>query len=263
MASTEYEGRRVVVTGSSSGIGRALASALVDLGAEVHGTALSGTGEDLASFRALDLTDPASIDAAVSGIGGRVDALFNCAGATPMLAPADVVAVNFLGTRLFTERVMDAMSAGGAVVSVSSNGGYAWRKRAALIREFVDVPTFEGGLAWFEEHRDEAGHAYRFAKEALTVWTMLQSARLIRRGIRINAASPGSVQTPMLEAIEAVSPSEALAAVEQPIGRRSTAEEQVGPLLFLNSDAASYVNGVDLPVDGGYWAVQSVEGRLH
>jgi NAD(P)-dependent dehydrogenase (short-subunit alcohol dehydrogenase family) len=259
----EYRGRRVVVTGSSSGIGQALARALVGLGAEVHGAALSGTGEQLASFRVLDLTDPASIDAAVADVGGRVDALFNCAGATPMIAPADVVAVNFLGTRLLTERVLDRISPGGAVVSVSSNGGYAWRRRDALIREFVDVPTFEGGLAWFEQRREEAGHAYRFAKEALTVWTMLESARLIRRGIRINVVSPGSVQTPMLEAIEAVSPPAALAAVEQPIGRRSTPEEQVGPLLFLNSDAASYVNGADLPVDGGYWAAQTVEGRLH
>ena len=67
----------------------------------------------------------------------------------------------------------------------------------------------------------------------------------------------------MLDAIEAVSPAAALAAVEQPIGRRSTPEEQVGPLLFLNGDSASYVNGVDLPVDGGFWAAQSVSGRLH
>jgi NAD(P)-dependent dehydrogenase (short-subunit alcohol dehydrogenase family) len=258
-----YRGRRVVVTGSSSGIGRALARSLVDRGAEVHGAALDGGGDGLASSHVLDLTDPASIEAVVAGIGGRVDALFNCAGATPMIDPADVVKVNFLGTRLLTERVLDLVPSGGAVVSVSSNGGYAWRRRAAFLREFVEVPGFEAGLAWFQERREEAGHAYRFAKEALTVWTMLESARLVRRGVRINVVSPGSVQTPMLEAIEAVSPRAALEAVEEPSGRRSTPDEQVGPLLFLNSDAASYVNGVDLPVDGGFWAAQSMSGRLH
>jgi NAD(P)-dependent dehydrogenase (short-subunit alcohol dehydrogenase family) len=258
-----YRGRRVVVTGSSSGIGQALARALVGLGAEVHGAALSGAGEGLAAFHSLDLTNPDSIETAVSSIGGRVDALFNCAGATPMVDPVDVVKVNFLGTRLLTEQVLDLMAPGGAVVSVSSNGGYAWRRRSGLIREFVEVPSFEEGTAWFEAHREEAGHAYRFAKEALTVWTMLRSAHLIGREIRINVVSPGAVQTPMLEAIEAVTRPEAVAAVEQPIGRRSTPDEQVGPLLFLNSDAASYVNGVDLPVDGGFWAVQSIEGRLH
>lgn len=257
-----YRGRRVVVTGSSSGIGQALARALVGLGAEVHGAALSGAGEGLAAFHSLDLTNPDSIETAVSSIGGRVDALFNCAGATPMIDPAAVVAVNFLGTRLLTERVLELMPAGGAVVSVSSNGGYGWRRRRDFIRAFVEVPTFAEGLAWFEARREEAGHAYRFAKEALTVWTMLQSAQSVRRGVRINAVSPGAVRTPMLDAIEAVSSPEAIDVVAQPIGRRSTPEEQVGPMLFLNSDRASYVNGVDLPVDGGFWAAETLAGRL-
>ncbi|SEO48881.1 coniferyl-alcohol dehydrogenase [Trujillonella endophytica] len=258
-----YRGRRVVVTGASSGIGRALARALVDLGAEVHGAALTGSGEGLASFRELDLADPASIEEAEAGLGGPVDVLFNCAGVVPMLDPDVVVAVNFLGTRLLTERMLERMGPGGAVVNVSSNGGFAWRTRSAFVREFVGTPTFEAGLAWYAAHREEAGHAYRFAKEALTVWTMLASAELIGRGIRMNVASPGSVQTPMLAAIEAVTPAAALAAVEQPSGRRSTPEEQVGPLLFLGSDAASYVTGADLPVDGGFWAAQTVAGRLH
>jgi NAD(P)-dependent dehydrogenase (short-subunit alcohol dehydrogenase family) len=263
MNHSEYQGSRVVVTGSSSGIGRALSDALVHRGAEVHGAALTGPGEGLASFTALDLADPSSIDAAVAGIGGHVDALFNCAGATPIADPEHVVAVNFLGTRLLTEQVLSLMSSGGAVVSVSSNGGFGWRRRQAFIREFVEVPTFADGLAWFQERREEAGHPYLFAKEALTVWTMMQSAQLIRHGLRINVVSPGAVRTPMLEAADAVTPRERSEAVLQPIGRSSSPEEQVGALLFLNSDAASYVNGVDLPVDGGYWAARSMAGDLH
>jgi NAD(P)-dependent dehydrogenase (short-subunit alcohol dehydrogenase family) len=252
----------VVVTGSSSGIGQATARALVAGGAEVHGAALGGSGEELASFRQLDLSDPVSIDDVVAGIGGRVDALFNCAGATPMIDPLEILKVNFLGTRLFTERVVALMSAGGAVVSVSSDGGYTWRRKRSLLLEFVENPTFDEGVTWYRKHQEEAGHAYAFGKEALDVWTMQQSAELIRRGIRINTVSPGAVQTPMLEAIEKVFPAEMLDAVTHPIGRRSTPDEQVGPLLFLNSAGASYVNGVDLQVDGGFWAAQSVAGRL-
>jgi NAD(P)-dependent dehydrogenase (short-subunit alcohol dehydrogenase family) len=84
----------------------------------------------------------------------------------------------------------------------------------------------------------------------------------IKRGIRINTSSPGAVQTPMLEAIEVAFGPAAIAATEQPSGRRSSPEEQAGPLLFLNSESASYVNGADLAVDGGYWAQRSVTGAL-
>jgi NAD(P)-dependent dehydrogenase (short-subunit alcohol dehydrogenase family) len=85
------------------------------------------------------------------------------------------------------------------------------------------------------------------------------------RRVIVTGSSSGigcpAVQTPMLEAIEKVFPAEMLDAVTHPVGRRSTPDEQVGPLLFLNSAGASYVNGVDLQVDGGFWAAQSVAGR--
>lgn len=260
---SEYQGKRVVVSGCSSGIGGATARALVDLGAEVVGVGLGGAPDlGLASFVSLDLADPTSIEGAVASIGGKVDALFNCAGATPMTEPLTLLKVNFLGTRLLTERVTDLMSDGGAVVSVSSDGGFAWRKSRELILDFLAAPGFAGGLAWYEEHQAEVGHSYAFGKQALDVWTMVCSAELIQRGIRINVTSPGAVQTPMLEAIEAAYTSAAIAATEKPIGRRSTPEEQVGPLLFLNSSAASYVNGIDLEVDGGYWASLSLKGEL-
>jgi NAD(P)-dependent dehydrogenase (short-subunit alcohol dehydrogenase family) len=258
----EYKNKRVIVTGSSSGIGGALAKALVELGAEVHGPGLAASTVEGVSFVALDLSDPASIEAAVAAIGGRVDALFNCAGAVPMLPSETILKVNFLGTRLLTELVLDHMSAGGAIANTSSDGGFPWRKKRRLLIDFVSHDNFDDGVAWYKENVDAAGHAYSFAKEAINVWTMQQSAVLIKRGIRINTASPGAVQTPMLEAIEEAYTSAAIGPVEFPIGRRSTPEEQVGALLFLNSDGASYVNGADIPVDGGFWASQSVAGAL-
>jgi len=259
----DYRGKRVLVTGSSSGIGQATATALVAAGAEVYGAANRGAGEGLAGFINLDLAVPDSIEACVSAIGGRLDALFNCAGATPMIDSLDLLKVNFLGTRMLTELVVALMPSGGAVVSVSSDGGYSWRRQQDLIVDFLEARTFDEGLAWYAANNEAAGHPYSFSKEALDVWTMQQSALLIGRGIRINTCSPGAVQTPMLEAIEAVFPSEAIDAVTHPIGRRSTPEEQVGPLLFLNSPAASYVNGIDIQVDGGFWAAQTLAHQFH
>ncbi len=258
----DYQRKRVIVTGCSSGIGRATALALVGMGAEVHGVDRVEPDTDLAAFHRVDLADPDSIALAAGHLRGHIDALFNCAGATPMIPSVEILKVNFLGTRLFTESVLGFMADGGAIVNTSSDGGSGWRKHLALLLEFVAIDSFEDGLAWYEEHQDAAGHAYSFSKEALNVWTMQQSASLIHRGIRINSSSPGAVQTPMLDAIEKAFPREMIEATEHPIGRRSSPEEQVGPLLFLNSDSASYINGADLAVDGGYWASLSVAGAL-
>ncbi|MBF4585680.1 coniferyl-alcohol dehydrogenase [Curtobacterium sp. VKM Ac-2887] len=262
MTFPDYENKRVIVTGASSGIGAAVATALVELGAEVHGAGRRAPTAEVASFQPLDLSDQASIRGAVEAIGGHVDALFNCAGAVPMLPAVEILKVNFLGTRLLTDLVLDHMSEGGAIANCSSDGGYPWRKKRELLIDFTSSPTFDDGVAWYERNAEAAGHAYSFAKEALNVWTMQQSAVLIQRGIRINTASPGAVQTPMLDAIEGAYSAAAIDPVEYPSGRRSTPEEQVAPLLFLNSDGASYVNGADIAVDGGFWAAQSVAGAL-
>ncbi|MFK4481675.1 MULTISPECIES: coniferyl-alcohol dehydrogenase [unclassified Curtobacterium] len=259
---SEYNGKRVIVTGCSSGIGLATARALVGLGAEVHGVSRRKPDLELAAFDSVDLGDPDAIRRAFADQDAPVDALFNCAGLAPMFPAHDVLRVNFLGTRLLTELVVERMPAGSAVVSTSSDGGAAWRKRLPLLSEFVAIDSFEAGAAWYTEHEERAGHAYAFGKEALNLWSMQQSTTLIARGIRVNTTTPGAVRTPMLDVIEETYPKELSAATAQPIGRESTAEEQVPPLLFLNSSAASYVNGTDLVVDGGFGAMESAAGHL-
>lgn len=88
--------------------------------------------------------------------------------------------------------------------------------------------------------------------EAVIVWTMLNSSPLIKKGIRINCILPGPTQTPMTAQLESMSGKAVMEAAMQPINRFATPLEQAGPLVFLNSDLASYVNGVVLPVDGGF-----------
>src|SRR5689334_22934030 len=101
-----YRNKRVVVSGCFSGMGEATARLLLQLGAEVHGLDYKPTSLKLASFTQVDLRDPSAIDAAAKKIGGKVDALFNCAG-LPQTSPAlDVKKVNYAGTRRLTERVL-------------------------------------------------------------------------------------------------------------------------------------------------------------
>jgi NAD(P)-dependent dehydrogenase (short-subunit alcohol dehydrogenase family) len=251
-----YRDKRVIVSGCFSGIGRATAKLLLGLGAQVHGLDLKPNDLHLHSFTPLDLREPASIDSVVKRLGGRVDALFNCAGIPPGRPPLEVMKVNFIGTRDLTQKLLPLMTSGGAIANVASNGGAGWTRRLSTVMQLVTSESDAAAVRWCEQNPGVVSEGYRFSKEAIIVWTLFMSSQLIRRGIRMNCTSPGAVQTPMLEEIERVTPTAAIDAVAQPIGRRSQPQEQAYPLLLLNSAAASYVNGVNLAVDGGFSGAQ-------
>ena len=256
-----YAGKRVLVTGCASGIGYATAATLIDLGAEVHGLDRNTCDLPLASFQATDLGDPGAIDAALGHLNGPFDAQFNCVGLGPTHTPLDILKVNFLGIRYLTERLLDRMGEGSAIVNVSSTGGSQWRARLVEQQSFVGTVSFDEGALWYTDRQSTISNAYAFSKEALIVWTLQQSARLIARGIRVNCTSPGAVQTAMLDEIEAAISSAAIDVVAQPIGRRSSPQEQAWPLLMLGSSVASYINGVDLAVDGGFAGMTMVGAK--
>jgi NAD(P)-dependent dehydrogenase (short-subunit alcohol dehydrogenase family) len=254
MTDLDYRNKRVIVSGCFSGMGEATARLLLELGAEVHGLDYKKSELGLASFRICDLRDPASIDAAVEQVGGKVDALFNCAGLPQTAPPLDVMKVNYIGTRRLTERVIALMGERGAVVSVSSTGGLGWSRRMPVVIGLIKQDSYEAAVEWCKSNMSTVAEGYSLSKEAVIVWTMMSSFHLIKRGIRINCTLPGPTQTPMMKEFEAATPRAVLDAATQPIARRSTPEEQAGPLVFLNSDRASFINGVALPVDGGFLA---------
>lgn len=247
-----YRQKRVVVSGCFSGMGEATAKLLLQLGADVHGLDYKDSSLPLASFTRVDLRDPASIDAAVEKVGGRVDALFNCAGLPQTFAPLDVMKVNYAGTRFLTERMLPLMPSGSAIVSIASTAGFGWSRRLPIIMELLKSDTYAGAVKWCEANLETVAEGYSFSKEVMIVWTMMSAAHLIKRGIRLNCTLPGPTQTPMMPLFESKTAPSVIAAATQPINRRSTPEEQAGALVFLNSDAASYVNGVAFPVDGGF-----------
>ena len=247
-----YKGKRVIVSGCFSGMGEATARILVELGAEVHGLDFKESSLNLASFNLVDLRDPSTIEAAVAKIGGKVDALFNCAG-LPQTAPAiDVMRVNFAGTRHMTETVLPLMSEGAAIASISSNGGLGWSRNMPTIMELISQKGYDAAIQWCEANMDKVKEGYAFSKEMIIVWTMLTASHLIKKGIRMNCTMPGPTQTPMMSHFKQASGEAVVDAATQPSGRYSTPEEQATALIFLNSNAANFVNGVALPVDGGF-----------
>ena len=249
-----YKGKRVIVSGCFSGMGEATAKALIDLGAEVHGLDFKPSALPLASFNTIDLRDPASIEAGVAAIGGKVDALFNCAGlpgggAFPAL---DTFKVNFAGTRHMTETVLPLMGEGGAIVSIASTGGLGWSRRIPVHMGLMQTTGFDGAMAWADANMDQVAEGYAFSKEAVIVWTQFMCAQLIKRGIRINCTLPSPTQTPMMKTFHETSGKSVVDAAAEPLGRYSTADEQANGLLLINSALAGIITGVVLPVDGGF-----------
>jgi NAD(P)-dependent dehydrogenase (short-subunit alcohol dehydrogenase family) len=249
-----YKGKRVIVSGCFSGMGEATARILLDLGAEVHGLDFKDSSLPLASFNRIDLRDPATIEAGVAAIGGRIHGLFNCAGLAGggAFPPMDTFKVNFIGTRHLTDCVLPLMGQGSAIVSIASTGGLGWSRRIPVHMELLQTKGFEAAVQWAEAHMDQVAEGYAFSKEAVIVWTQFMGAQLIKQGIRINCSLPSPTQTPMMATFHATSGKEIVDAAAEPLGRYTTPEEQAGPLVLLNSDAASVVNGVVLPVDGGF-----------
>jgi NAD(P)-dependent dehydrogenase (short-subunit alcohol dehydrogenase family) len=251
-----YAGKRVIVTGCFSGMGEATAKLLLDLGAEVHGMDYKPCALPLASFNTVDLRDPASIEAGVAAIAksgnGKIDALFNCAGLPNAFPAMDVMKVNFLGLRHLTEAVLPLMGEGGAIASIASTGGLGWSRRVPTNMEFVTTKDWEAGLAWCEANMETVGEGYAFSKENVIVWTQFMGAHLIKKSIRINCTLPSPTQTPMMASFHATSGKEVVDAAAEPMGRYSTPAEQAGGLVLLNSALAGIINGVVLPVDGGF-----------
>ena len=238
---TDFDGRTVLVTGASGGIGGETVRQLVAAGADV---VAGGRSEE--ALRALaaetgarplpfDLTSEDSVRGALDGLD--VYGVVNCGGfggeiATPMETDIDVfdrvIAVNARGALLvtkYTSRSMIRLGRGGAVVNVSSQAGLV-----AL-----------------------AGHiSYGSSKAALDNITRVSALELGRYGIRVNSVNPTVVMTPMSAWYWGREDVEGPFLEQMPLGRWATVEEIAAPVVFLLSDGASMITGVSLPVDGGY-----------
>jgi NAD(P)-dependent dehydrogenase (short-subunit alcohol dehydrogenase family) len=244
-----YDGKRVLVVGGATGMGAATAELALNAGAEVVVMDIAEITLSGAKAIHVDLADRASIDAAVDECGGRVDALFCCAGVAD--GTPGIERTNFIGHRHLVDRLLahDMLGRGAAIGFISSAAGLGWEAHLEELQELLATPDFDSAVQWIDAH----GKAdYMSSKQAICAYVASQAFPLLKRGIRINAICPGPTRTPLAEA-NAETWLGFAADYREDVGTEpATPLEQAYPLVFLCSDAASIITGVILITDGGY-----------
>ena len=248
----QLQGKTIVVTGVSSGIGAEVARVARFAGARVIGMDRNDPSLTLDGFVKADLGSVAAIDAAVAQLPERFDALCNIAG-VPGTAPAGLVAeINYLGLRHLAEQALPRIVRGGAIVNVASVLGAEWAQRLDLHKALAAAQGFEAGAQWLRDHPVPQQTCYQYFKEALIVWNATQSQPwFLAHGVRMNCVAPGPVFTPILDDFVSMLGQERVQADAHRMLRPGFADEIAPVIAWLCSDAARWISGANIPVDGG------------
>jgi NAD(P)-dependent dehydrogenase (short-subunit alcohol dehydrogenase family) len=256
MSLIDFRGRTYLVTGAASGIGLRTAERLVDGGARVVGFDRHPVPLSACRHVQVDMADPASIDHALAQVADeRFDGLCNIAGVPGTVPDLMLARINYLGLRYLTTKLLPALPRGGAIVNLASMAGSMWRDRAALLWELATIEDWDACEQWIAGHPVMFDQAYRKFKEALIVWVLGHASEWMQRyGVRANCVSPAPVLTPIFEDFKRSLGQQNVADIIARTGRAATPDDIAPVVLFLLSDAARWIVGVDLPAEGGLTA---------
>lgn len=243
----------VVVTGAASGIGAALVEILHGQGREVIGLDRS-PGEGILT---CDLSDPASIEAIVEQLPAKLGGLANVAGVPGTAPPRTVLRVNVLGPRLLTRSVLTRLQPHSAIVNVASVAAHRNTQQADAVEELIAAWTPDDVEAWLTAHHVDGPAAYDTSKRVLVDWTTRLAAALIGTGVRALSVSPGPITTPILDDFATSMGQDSMDRSVAAVGRHGRPEEVAAVVGFALSPDASWLNGVDLPVEGGLMAART------
>ncbi|TSE09721.1 SDR family oxidoreductase [Mesorhizobium intechi] len=254
-------GKTILITGVASGIGARTAELAGQLGADVIGVDVREPAAAVGSFVKSDISSKAGVDELVARLPERIDALCNVAGLSGNTGAVSTLAVNFFGLRALSEGLAPKLREGGAIVNVASIAGYGWRANLNRAASIVAIEGFPDVAKVVADHAVRNEEGYPVSKELLLLWTFRAAHQDLfrRRGIRVNAVSPGPVETPILKQFRTVLGDARVDSDIARVGRAGTAGDIAPAVLFLCSDGARWVNGANVPVDGGLEASINAE----
>lgn len=261
-----------VVIGAASGMGAAVARHFAPRGplliADRNEDALAEIAGELGrevDLAVCDVADQAQVDALFAKVDD-LGALVNTAGVSGAMAPGrTILDVNLIGTARVLRSAEPRLRPGSVAVCIASQSGYMVPENEALFAVLEDPlsPRFFDELSGLFDV-DVPSLAYQASKRGVHRLVRRTAAMWGPRGARIMSLSPGINDTPMNRGEEAKNPVMLEMITACPLGRRGSPEEIANVVSFLTSDAASYMTGSDVLVDGGMASVlpRSWEGQL-
>ncbi|GFG75163.1 SDR family oxidoreductase [Mycobacterium botniense] len=246
-----YDGKRVLVVGGATGMGAAAAQTAAALGAEAIVMDYAPVAYEVAQSVQVDLADRSSIDAALEQIDGPVHAIFSAAGVAD---GPKLMRVNFIGHRHLIETLLadGRLPRGSAICFISSVGGIGWENDLPRLQEFLATPDYESADAWVKAHEPEGIIHYGFSKQVINAYVAMKAYPFMAKGVRINAICPGPTDTPLARANADLWLTFAQDYRDATGCEIHTPQQMANAMVFLNSDAAGGISGVNLLVDNGH-----------
>ena len=249
-----YTNKICVVTGASSGMGKSVTEMLVDLGAEVYALDLNPCKvKGIKKFIACNLAKKEEIDEAFKEIPKKIDSFFGVAGLSGSKTDyRTTFDCNYTANMYMTLYYLkDRMKKGSSIVYCTSTAGLEWKRFKKEQNKVVHATTWEEVQNATQKLalKAPATFAYMYSKSCLSQFACEQSVVFAKNGVRINNVLPGSTDTGMKQEFQdMVGSEEGLIAQAGLAGRLATPEEMAAPMVFLNSDMASFISGLDMVV---------------
>lgn len=255
-----YVGKVCVVTGAASGMGKATAEMLVDLGAKVYALDWATVNiEGIEKYICTDLSQKDSIDKAFEAIPQQIDSFFGIAGVSG--AKCDFITttkIDLISNKYICEEILvNRMSEGGSIAFMTSTAGIGWEKEGnkKVYLPILEAKGWQASVEILEKSilRHLPGTlGYPFSKLAMNYYVAQLQKEFASMGIRVNAVLPGSTDTGLKdEFTKMVGGETELLKHCGYANRLAKSEEMAKPIVFLNSDMASYISGELMIVDYG------------